>query len=157
MRGKLSAWARTHLRRSRSAGCAACVLCVCVCVGGLQCRELQREWIFEKNNTLNQWEKKIWWKKCAGWEERTWGAGGLVGVCASERDPVKSETGAGSSRRCCCCHSQDPPGLCVLDVTGLAQIMPVWTFAMHNHTIYTFKYIHVHFTRMHYDIWITEM
>lgn len=51
--------------------------------------------------------------------------GGRVGASASERDPVKSETGVGSSRRCCCCHSQDPPGLRVLDVTGLAQILPV--------------------------------
>lgn len=46
------------------------------------------------------------------------------GVSASEQDPMKSETGAGSSRRCCYCHSQGPPGLRVLYVTGLAQIMP---------------------------------
>lgn len=52
------------------------------------------------------------------------GGGGEGGVSASEPEPMKSEMGAGSSWRRCYCHSEHPPGPHVLDVTGLAQIMP---------------------------------
>lgn len=69
-------------------------------------------------------KKKYDERSVQGGGKEGWWWGGSVGVSASEPEPMKSEMGAGSSWRRCYCHSEHPPGPHVLDVTGLAQIMP---------------------------------
>lgn len=157
MGGKLSAWARMHLGQSRSAACAVCVWGW----GGCSAERCKKNGFLKKKNTLNEWEKRYDERSVQGGRKGRWGevgrVGGRVGASASERDPVKSETGVGSSRRCCCCHSQDPPSLRVLDVTGLAQILSVWTFATLHHTIDALKYIHARLTPMRWDFWMRKV
>lgn len=78
-----------------------------------------------------------------------WEEGGLVGVSASELEPMKSEMGQDRAGGSCYCHSQQPPGPHVLSTSQSWQKLCLSEHLSHTHVHTKENVIYVHYTHTH--------